>query len=169
MGRAEGGGSRVLNFDPDEEQRIQRANQTFLRLRKELHDRGAQFAERDVKEAAQSARWLREIIERHPDDWEQAYEGALAESDLNTEDEAYLRRGVEDAGGFSSFARRNLRRLEEEAAPDEREQPDNDAAGITRQDLVCGVVASLVVGGVMMGNSFYFGFGVGMSRKAGCW
>jgi hypothetical protein len=24
-------------------------------------------------------------------------------------------------------------------------------------------------GGVMMGNSFYFGFAVGMSRKAGCW
>ena len=167
MGRAEGGGSKVLNFDPDEEQRIQRANQTFLRLRKELHDRGSQFAERDVREAAQSARWLREIIERHPGDWEQAYEGALAESDLNREDEAYLRRGVEDAGGFSAFAQRNLRRLEE-AAPGERGQPD-DAAEITRQDLMCGVVAGLVVGGIATGNSFYFGFGVGMARKADCW
>ena len=160
-------GRNVLDLDPDEKQRIERANQTFLRLRKELHDQGSQFAERDVREAAQSARWLREIIEQHPGDWEQAYEGALASSDLDKEDEAYLRKAVEDVGGFSSFARRNLRRLEE-AAPGERGQPD-DAAEITRQDLMCGVVAGLVVGGIATGNSFYFGFGVGMARKADCW
>jgi hypothetical protein len=159
----------MLDFDPDEEQRIERANQIFLRLRKDLNDREAQFAEKDVKEAAQSAQWLREIIEQHPGDWEQAFEDALAEADLPEEDKAYLQKGVEEAEGFLPFAQRNLRRLEE-AAPDEREQATSDpAAEITRQNLMCGVAAGLVAGGVMMGNFFYFGFGVGMSRKAECW
>ena len=38
-------------LDPDERQRIQRANQIFLRLRKKLHDRDEEFEERDVMEA----------------------------------------------------------------------------------------------------------------------
>ncbi len=45
-------------FDSEERQRIQRANQIFLRLKKPLHDRDGQLAERDVNEAAQGARWL---------------------------------------------------------------------------------------------------------------
>ncbi|MCA1728031.1 MAG: hypothetical protein LC751_01050 [Actinobacteria bacterium] len=155
------------DLDLTEKQRIQRSNQIFLRLRKELHDRDAQFAEKDVREASQSARWLREIAEQHEGDWEQAYEDALAGSDLTGEDEAYLQNEITEAGGFSSFVQRNLRRLEE-AAPDEGETDDH-AAGMTHQDLICGVVAGLVAGGVMMGNSFYFGFAVGMSRKASCW
>ncbi len=157
------------DFDSDEKQQIQRANQILLRLRKDLHDQDAQFADKDTREAAQSARWLREIIERHQGDWEQAYEDALPESELTEEDEAYLRRGVEEAGGFLPFARRNLQRLEE-AAPGEREQATSDpAAEMPRQTLVCAVAASLVAGGVMTGNLFYFGFAVGMSRKAECW
>ena len=170
VGQAEGSGRNVPDFDSDEEQRIERANQIFLRLRKELNDREAQFAERDVREAAEGARWLREIVERHPDDdWEQAYEDALAESDLPEEDKAYLQKGVKEAEGFLPFAQRNLRRLED-AAPGEREQVTSDpTAEITRQNLMCGVAAGLVAGGVMMGNFFYFGFGVGMSRKAECW
>jgi hypothetical protein len=40
---------------------------------------------------------------------------------------------------------------------------------MTGQDLACGVAAGLLAGGVMMGNLFYLGFVVGMSRKAGCW
>jgi hypothetical protein len=168
VGQAEGRGRNVPDFDSDEKQRIQRANQIFLRLRKELHDRGTQFAEKDVREAAQSARWLREIIERHPGDWEQAYEDALVESDLPEEDEDYLRRGVQKAGGFSSFARRNLRELEE-AAPGEREQTSDPAAEVAHQDFVCRVAAGIIAGGVMTENSFYFGFAVGMSRKAECW
>ncbi|MCA1729732.1 MAG: hypothetical protein LC751_10085 [Actinobacteria bacterium] len=155
------------DLDYAEKQRIQRANQIFLRLRKELHDRDAQFTEKDVREAAQSARWLKEITEQHAGDWEQTYEDALAESDLTGEDEAYLQSGLKEAGGFSSFVQRNLQRLEE-AAPDEGETGD-PAARINHQDLMCAMVAGLVAGGVMMGNSFYFGFAVGMSRKAGCW
>jgi hypothetical protein len=150
-----------------EKQRIQRANQIFLRLRKELHDRDAQFAEKDVREAAQSARWLREITERYAGGWEQTYEDALVESDLTEEDEAYLQSGIKGAGGFSPFVQRNLRRLEE-AAPDEEETGD-PAARMSHRDLMCGTAAGLVAGGVMMGNFFYFGFAVGMSRKAGCW
>ena len=168
VGQAEGGDRGIPDFDSAEKQQIQRANQIFLRLRKDLHDREAQFAEGDVREAAQSAWWLREIIERRPGDWEQAYEDALAETDLPEEDGDYLRRGVEKAGGFLSFARGNLRRLEE-AAPGEGEQTGDPAAELTHQDFVCGVVAGLVAGGVMTGNFFYFGFGVGMSRKAECW
>src|SRR5215210_3196691 len=158
----------MLDFDSDEKQRIERANQIFLRLRKELHDREAQFAKRDVRDAAQSARWLRKIVEQHPTDWEQAYEDALAESDLTEEDADYLRRGAEEAGGLLLFVQRNLQRLEE-AAPDEGEQTDDPVAETTHRGLVCGVVAGLIAGGVMMGNSFYFGFAVGMSRKADCW
>lgn len=159
----------VLDFDPDDKQRIERANQTFLRLRKELHDREAQFAERDVEEAAQSARWMRETVERHPnDDWEQAYEDALAGSELPEEDKDDLRVVVNEAGGFLSFAKRNLRRLEE-AYPGKREQAGEPVVETTHEDLVCGVAASLVVGCVMTGNLFYFGFAVGMARKAGCW
>jgi hypothetical protein len=164
----------MLDFDSDEKQRIERANQIFLRLRKELHDREAQFAERDVEEAAQSARWLREIVEQHPTDWEQAYEDALANSELTEEDVDYLRRGAKEAGGFLPFVQRNLQRLEE-AAPDEGEQTNDPTREtthqglITHQNLVCGAVAGILAGGVMTGNSFYFGFGVGMSRKAGCW
>ena len=97
-------------LDFAEKQRIQRSNQIFLRLRKELHDRDAQFAEKDVREAAQSARWLREITEQYAGDWEQTYEDALAESELTEEDEAYLQSGVKEAGGFSPFVQRNLRR-----------------------------------------------------------
>jgi hypothetical protein len=155
------------SLDSAEKQRIQRSNQIFLRLRKELHDRDAQFAEKDVREAAQSARWLREITEQYAGDWEQTYEDALAESELTEEDEAYLQSGVKEAGGFSPFVQRNLRRLEE-AAPD-KEKAGNPAARVSHQDLMCGIVAGLVAGGVMMGNVFYFGFAVGMSRKAGCW
>jgi uncharacterized protein YukE len=168
VGQTEDRDHNVPDFDPDEKQRIERANQIFLRLRKELHDREAQFAEKDVREAAQSAQWLREIVERHPDVWEQAYEDALAESDLLEEDKADLRGAAEEAGGFLPFAQRNLRRLEE-AAPGEEEQTGDPAANITRQDFLCGVAAGLLAGGVMMGNSFYFGFGVGMARKAECW
>ena len=158
----------MLDFDPDEKQRIERANQIFLRLRKELHDREVQFAERDVREAAQSARWLREIVEQHPTDWERAYEDALAESDLTEEDTDYLRRGAEEAGGLLPFVQHNLQRLEE-AAPDEGEQAGDPVAKTTHRGLVCGVVAGIIAGGIMTGNSFYFGFGVGMARKAGCW
>jgi hypothetical protein len=155
------------SLDFAEKQRIQRSNQIFLRLRKELHDRDAQFAEKDVREAVQSARWLREIAEQYAGDLEQAYEDALAESELTEEDETYLQSGVKEAGGFSPFVQRNLRRLEE-AAPDE-EKTGDPAARVSHQDLMCGIVVGLVAGGVMMGNFFYFGFAVGMSRKAGCW
>ncbi|HLL38705.1 MAG TPA: hypothetical protein VK357_03455 [Rubrobacteraceae bacterium] len=155
------------NLDYAEKQRIQRANQIFLRLRKELHDRDVQFAEKDVRGAAQSARWLREIIEQYAGDWEQTYEDALTESELTEEDEAYLKSGIDEAGGFLPFVQFNLRRLEE-AAPDEVETGE-PAAKIAHQDLMCGMVAGLVAGGVVMRNFFYFGFAVGMSRKAGCW
>jgi phage repressor protein C with HTH and peptisase S24 domain len=158
----------MLDFNSDEKQRIERANQIFLRLRKELHDREAQFAERDLREAAQSARWLSEIVEQHPTDWEQAYEDALAESDLPKEDADYLRRGAEEAGGFLPFIQRNLQCLKE-AAPDEGEQADDPVVETTHRGLVCRVVAGLIAGGVMAGNAFYFGFAVGMSRKANCW
>ena len=69
--------------------------------------------------------------------------------------------------GFSSLVLRDLRRLEE-VAPGEGEQLNDPTASIARQDLVRAVVASLLSGGTMMGNSFYFGFGISMSRKAGC-
>lgn len=75
---------------------------------------------------------------------------------------------VNEAGGFLPFARRNLQGLEE-AVPDERKQAGDATAETTHEDLVCGVAASLIVGCVMTGNLFYFGFAVGMSRKAGCW
>ena len=155
------------DLDYPEKQRIQRANQIFLRLRKELHDRDAQFAEKDVREAAQSARWLTEITERHQDDLDRTYEDALAGSDLAEEDKTYLRDGVEKVGGFSSFVRHNLRELKE-AAPDEGETGESTGQ-MTGQDLACSVAAGLLAGGVMMGNLFYLGFVVGMSRKAGCW
>src|ERR671920_1188772 len=87
------------SLDSAEKQRIQRSNQIFLRLRKELHDRDAQFVEKDVREAAQSARWLREIAEQYAGDWEQTYEDALAESEMTEEDETYLQSGVKEAGG----------------------------------------------------------------------
>lgn len=157
----------VTNLGSDDKQRIEQANQTFLRLKKQLHDREGQLAERDVEEAAQSARWLTEIVERHQDDLDRAYEDALAESDLDEEDKAYLRDGVEKAGSFSSFVRHNLRGLEE-AAPDEGETGE-PAGEMTDQDLACCVAAGLLAGGVMMGNLFYLGFVIGMSRKAGCW
>ena len=168
MGQTENKDHNVPDFDPDEKQRIERANQIFLRLRKELHDREAQFAGKDVREAAQSAQWLREVVERHPSVWEQAYEDALAESDLLEEDKADLRGAVKEAGGFLPFAQSNLRRLEE-VAPGEEEQTGDPTANITRQDFLCGVAAGILAGGVMMGNSFYFGFGIGMARKADCW
>ena len=167
--RAEDKERNAPDLDPDEKQRVQRANQILLRLKKELHERETRFSERDVEEAAQSARWLRETLDRHPEGWEQAYENALAGSDLAGEEESYLRKGVENAGGFAQFAQSNLQRLED-AAPLEGEPSEGTTAKITHQDLVCGVAAGLVAGGVVMGNSFYFGFGIGMSRKAGdCW
>ena len=56
-------GHRVRpTLDPDERQLIQRANQIFLRLKNLLHDREGQLAERDFREAAQGARWLREVV-----------------------------------------------------------------------------------------------------------
>ena len=158
----------MLDFDSDEKQRIERANQVFLRLRKELHDREAQFAERDVEEAAQGAQWLREVVEQHPTDWEQAYEDALAESDLTEEDADYLRRGAKEAGGFLPFVQRSLLGLEE-AASGEGEQTSDLTEEITHEGLVCGVAVGIIAGGVMTGNSFYFGFTVGIARKAGCW
>ena len=167
--RAEDKDRNAPDLEPDERQQVQRANQILLRLKKELHERETRFSERDVEEAAQSARWLRETLDRHPDGWEQAYEDALAGSDLAGEEESYLRKGVENAGGFAQFAQSNLQRLED-AAPLEGEPSEGTTAKITHQDLVCGVAAGLVAGGVVMGNSFYFGFGIGMSRKAGdCW
>ncbi len=66
------------------------------------------------------------------------------------------------------FIQHNLQRLEE-AAPGEREQTGDPATEMTQQALICGVAVSLVAGGVMIGNSFYLGFGVGMARKADCW
>ena len=168
MRQAEGEDRGAADLDSNEKQQVELANQIFLRLRKQLHDRDEQLTERDLRDAAQGSRWLREIVEeRRPDDLRQAYEDALAGSDLPEEDEADLRRGIERAEGFSSFVQRNLRRLEE-AAPAE-EETGNPAASIPHRDLMCGVVAGLVAGGVMMGNLFYFGFAVGMSRKAGCW
>src|SRR5215207_3916201 len=127
----------MSSLDFAEKQQIQRANQIFLRLRKELHDRDAQFAKKDVREAAQSARWLREIIEQHADEWEQTYEGALAGSDLTGEDETYLQSGIKEAGGFSSFVQRNLRRLEEAAT--DGEETGNPVAKINHQDFMRGM------------------------------
>lgn len=154
-------------LDSDERQQVQRANQIFLRLRKELHDREKQPAERDIRQAVQGAQWLREVVERHSNVLEQAYEDALSESGLPDEDQAHLRNASEEAGGFSSFVEDHLWRLKE-AAPAEGEQPGGPAAGMSHRDLMCGVVAGLLAGGTMMGNSFYFGFAVGASRKAGC-
>lgn len=154
-------------FDSEERQRIQRANQIFLRLKTLLHDRDGELAERDVNEAAQGARWLGEIVERYSDNLEEAYKDALTASKLSERDQAHLRRRIEEAGGFSSFVRRDLRRLEE-AAPDGEEQPGDSIAGVTRQDLTCSIVAGLMAGGTMMGNAFYFGFAVGISRKSEC-
>ncbi len=167
MKLVEGEEHSVTDLGSDDKQRIEQANQIFLRLKKQLHDRERQFTERDLEEAAQSARWLTEITERRPDDLDRAYEDALAGSDLDEEDKAYLRDGVEKAGGFSSFVRRNLRGLGE-AAPDE-EETGEPAGEMTGQDLACGAAAGLLAGGIMMGNLFYLGFAVGMSRKAGCW
>jgi hypothetical protein len=65
-----------------------------------------------VREAAQAARCLGEIIERHSNDLEKAYEDALAESKLPDEDQAHLRERTDEAGGFSSFVLRDLQRLE---------------------------------------------------------
>lgn len=155
-------------FNSAEKEHIQRANQTFLRLKKQLHDREEQLAERDINEAAQGAQWLGEVVERHSDGLEKAYEDALAASGLPEEDQAYLWRRTEEAGGFSSFVRHDLRKLEE-AAPGKKGQSGNSTVSITRHDLACSVVAGLVAGGTMMGNAFYFGFAVGMARKAECW
>ncbi len=168
MGIQEDGHRVRPTLDSDERQQIQRANQTFLRLRKELLDRKGQLAERDLREAAQGARWLREVVQRYSGDLEVAYEDALTASGLPEEDQAHLRRGTERAGGFSSFVRRDLQRLEG-AAPLEEEQPSDPKTDITRPDLICGTVAGLMAGATLMGNSFYFGFAVGMSRKADCW
>ncbi len=156
------------DLDATEKQRVERANQIFLRLRKELHDRERQPAERDIREAVQGAQWLREVVERHSNGLEQAYEDALSESGLPEDDQAHLWKETEEAGGFSSFVRDHLRRLEE-AAPTEGEHPADPTGGMTHRDLMCGVVAGLLAGGTMMGNSFYFGFAVGASRKASCW
>ncbi len=153
------------SFDSAERQQIQRANQIFLRLKKLLHDRDEQFAERDVREAVQGARWLREVLERYSDDLEVAYEDALAASGLPEGDQAHLRRETEEAGGFSSFVLRDLRRLEEVATDEGGNQPGGPTARMARRDLVRAVVAGLLAGGTMMGNSFYFGFGIGMSRR----
>ena len=57
----------------EESQDIQGANQIFLRLKTLLHDRDGQLAERDFREAAQGARWLRKVVERYSDDLEAAY------------------------------------------------------------------------------------------------
>ena len=108
-----------------------------------------------------------EIVERHSDNPNEAYEAALAASKLSEEDQAHLQKRTEAAGGFSSFVLRDLRRLEE-SAPDGEEQLGDSIAGITRQDLTRSIVAGLVAGGTMMGNAFYFGFAVGMSRKSEC-
>lgn len=164
MAQGDGHGDWLI-LDDEERQRIERSNQIFLRLRKELHDREKEPAERDVGEAVQAARWLREIVERHSDGLEQAFEEALSESELPDEDQSYLREDTEEMGGFSSFVGDRLRRLEE-AAPAEGEH--DPAAGISHRDLMCGVVAGLLTGGTLMGNFFYFGFAVGASRKAGC-
>jgi len=162
-------GHRVRpTLDSDEKQRIQRANQIFLRLKKNLHDRDERFEERDIGEAAQGARWFREVVERYPDGLETAYEDALAASGLPEEDQAHLRKETERAGGFSSFVRRDLRKLEE-ATPGERKQSGDSTVSKAHQDLMCGLVAGLLAGGTMMGNSFYFGFAVGMARKSDCW
>lgn len=56
MGIQEDGHRVRPTLDPEEKQRIQRANQIFLRLKKLLHDRDGQLAERYFREAAQSAR-----------------------------------------------------------------------------------------------------------------
>jgi hypothetical protein len=162
-------GHRVRpTLDSDERQQIQRANQIFLRLKNLLHDREGQMAERDLREAAQGARWLREVVQRYSGVLEVAYKDALAASGLTEEDQDHLRRGTERAGGFSSFVRRDLQRLEG-AAPDEEEQPGDPTTDMTRPDLICGTVAGLMAGATLMGNPFYFGFAVGMSRKADCW
>ncbi len=149
MGEAEGGGRNVLNFDSDEQQRIERANQIFLRLKNLLHDREGQLAERDFREAAQGTRWLREVVQRYSGNLEEAYEDALAASGLPEEDQAHLRRGVERAGGFSSFVRCDLQKLEG-AAPAEEEQPGDPTTDMTRPYPVCGTVVGLMAGGTLM-------------------
>ena len=151
-------------FDSEEKQRIQRANQIFLRLKTLLHDQDGELAERDINQAAQGTRWLGKIVERYSDNLEEAYEDALATSKLSEEDQTHLQRRTDEAGGFSSFVVRDLRRLEE-TAPNGKDQPGDSIASINRQDLACSIVAGLVAGGTMMGNAFYFGFAVGMSRK----
>ena len=156
------------SLDSDERQRIQRANQIFLRLRRNLHDRDERVKERDIEEAVQGARWLREVVERYPDGLETAYEDALATSSLPEEDQAHLREGTEQAEGFSSLVRRDLRKLEE-ATFGKRKQSGDSTVSATRQDLMCGLVAGLLAGGTIMGNSFYFGFAVGVARKNDCW
>ena len=126
------------------------------------------MAERDFRNVAQGARWLRKVVERYSDDLEATYEDALSASGLPEEDQAHLRRGAEKARGFSLFVRRDLRRLEE-AAPGEGEQTSDSTTGMAHRNLACSTVAGLVTGGTLMGNSFYFGFAIGMSRKADCW
>ena len=65
------------------------------------------------------------------------------------------------------FVRHNLRGLKEAALAEGN--TSGPAGEMTGQDLACGAAAGLLAGGVMMGNLFYHGFVVGMSRKAGCW
>ena len=165
--QSEDGSGKMLALDSTEKQRIERANQIFLRLKTEIHDRNAQPSERDVAEAARGAQWLREIIEQYLRDWNRAYKDALIDSDLPEEDKAYLREGVKQAKDFSSFVQSNLQKLEEPSTNGRQaKEPD---AEMSRQELACGVVAGLLAGGVLIGNYFYFGYAVGMSRKADCW
>jgi hypothetical protein len=161
------GGGKMPTFVSTEKQRIERANQVFLRLKKDIHDRNAQPSERDVVEAARGARWLREIIERCPREWNRAYKDALIASELPGEDKAYLREGVKQAKDFASFILGYLRKLEEPST--NGRQARELGTEMSRQELACGVVAGLMAGGVALGNYFYFGFAVGMSRKAQCW
>lgn len=62
-------------------------------------------------------RGLKKIVERHPDGWRRAYEGALAGLDLPEEDRVDFGRRIEEAGGFESLVRRGLRRLKETDDP----------------------------------------------------
>lgn len=82
MRQAEGEGRDTPGLDPTEKQQVERTNQIFLRLKKQMHDRDEQLTKRDLGEAAQGAQWLWEIITRRPDDLDGVYEDALAGSDL---------------------------------------------------------------------------------------
>lgn len=123
---------------------------------------------RHRQEASQRSRALLDIVQKDSTLSESAYEQALVLPNLTDEQKKWLQSHVQRQENFVAYAQATLTDLQRSlGAPGEHAGSEGIQPRLSK-NFVCGVAGGLIVGGILSGNAFAIGFGIGLALGAGC-